>query len=147
MGRRITLTAILLLASALPGLGSKEPAVQELAAKAEAARLEDRPRLYLDIAQRQLLSANESYRAGRSEEGRAAVDDVVLYTGKARDAAIQSGRKLKDTEIIVRKMADKLRDLKRTLNFDDQAPVQNAADQLETMRTELLSHMFGKGKS
>jgi hypothetical protein len=93
-----------------------------------------------------MVSANESYKAGRSEQGQSAVEDVVRCAGKARDAAIQSGKRLKDTEIIVRKMAEKLRDIKRTLNFEDQAPVQNAVDQLETIRTELLSHMFGKGK-
>ena len=119
--------------------------MQELEAKAEAARLEDRPRLYLEIAQHQLISANESYKAGRDDDGQAAVADVVRDAGKARDAAIQSGKRLKDTEIIVRKMSEKLRDMKRTLNFDDQAPVQNAVDQLENMRTDLLSHMFGKG--
>ncbi len=146
MRRRITLTAVVLVALALPGLAGKESSLQELETRAEAARLEDRPRLYLDIAQRQLNSAGESYKAGRDEEGRAAVEDVARYAGKARDAAIQSGKRLKDTEIIVRKMAEKLRDIKRTLNFDDQAPVQNAVDQLETMRTDLLSHMFGKGK-
>jgi hypothetical protein len=43
-------------------------------------------------------------------------------------------------------MAAKLRDIKRSLNFDDQAPVQAAADRLENLRTDLLSHMFGKGK-
>jgi hypothetical protein len=145
MRHQTTLTAIFVLAFALSGPASKEPSVQELEAKAEAARLEDRPRLYLDIAEHQLISAKESYKGGRGEEGQAAVVNVVRDAGKARDAAIQSGKRLKDTEIIVRKMAEKLRDMKRILNFDDQAPVQNAVDQLETMRTDLLSHMFGKG--
>jgi hypothetical protein len=71
---------------------------------------------------------------------------VATYSEKAHDAAIQSGKKLKNTEIDFRKMSAKLRDIKRTLNFDDQAPVQAAADRLESLRTDLLSHMFGKGK-
>ena len=41
-------------------------------------------------------------------------------------------------------MAEKLRDLKRGLAYEDQAPVQAAADKLEQMRTELLGRMFGK---
>jgi hypothetical protein len=102
--------------------------------------------LYVEIAQAQLTAAVEGYKAGKTEQARAAVDDVVLYAGKARDASIQSGKRLKNTEIGVRKMAEKLRDLRRTLNFDDQAPVQKAADQLESMRSELLSRMFSKGK-
>lgn len=108
--------------------------------------MEDRPPLYVEIAERQLGVASESYKAGDTEKARAAVNDVVLYSSKARDASIQSGKKLKNTEISVRKMALKLRDLRRTLSFDEQAPVQAAADQLESMRGELLSHMFSKGK-
>ena len=41
-------------------------------------------------------------------------------------------------------MAAKFRDVKHTAAFDDQAPVQEAMDKLEKMRTELLSAMFGK---
>jgi hypothetical protein len=42
-------------------------------------------------------------------------------------------------------MAAKLRDIKRTVNFDDQEPLQAAADRMESLRTDLLTHMF-KGK-
>jgi len=51
---------------------------------------------------------------------------------------------LKDTEIALRKMSQRLRDLKRGLPYEDQGPVQGAADRLEQMRTELLGRMFGK---
>jgi hypothetical protein len=68
----------------------------------------------------------------------------VNYSDKARDAAIRSGKKVKDTEIAVRKMAEKLRNIKRTLAFEDQAPVQSAIDRLEQMRTDLFERMFGK---
>jgi len=102
--------------------------------------------LYVEIAERELKSANELYTAGRVDEARTAVQDVVTYSEKAHDAAIQSGKRVKNTEIEFRKMAAKLRDIKRSLNFEDQAPVQAAAERLETLRTDLLSHMFGKGK-
>ncbi len=45
---------------------------------------------------------------------------------------------------MLRKMAAKLRDIKRTLVFEDQAPVQATVDHLEQVRTELLARMFGK---
>jgi hypothetical protein len=115
-------------------------------ARADSARVEDRPALCVEIAERQLKSADELYTAGKVEDAQAALKDVVTYSEKAHDAAIQSGKKLKNTEIDFRKMAAKLRDIKRSLNFDDQAPVQAAADRLENLRTDLLSHMFGKGK-
>jgi uncharacterized tellurite resistance protein B-like protein len=138
--------AAVLLANTFLLFANKTETLQELIVREEAARVEDRPALCTEIAERQLKSADESYTAGRIEEAQAALKDVVSYSEKAHDAAIQSGKKLKNTEIDFRKMAAKLRDIKRSLNFDDQAPVQTAADRLESLRTDLLSHMFGKGK-
>jgi hypothetical protein len=145
MRPQITIAAVLLATSFL-ALAYRQETLQELIARADSARVEDQPALYVDIAERQLKSADDLYTAGKVEEARAAVQDVVTYSEKAHDAAIQSGKKLKNTEIAFRKMAAKLRDIKRSLNFDDQPPVEAAADRLENLRTELLSHMFGKGK-
>ena len=46
----------------------------------------------------------------------------------------------------VRKMSHRLNDVKRTLNFEDQAPVGEAADQLQKLADDLLTYMFGQGK-
>jgi polyhydroxyalkanoate synthesis regulator phasin len=145
MRAQVTILAILFTTSLLAS-GNKTETLQELIARAESARVEDRPALYVEIAERELKSANELYTAGKVDEARTAVQDVVTYSEKAHDAAIQSGKRVKNTEIEFRKMAAKLRDIKRSLNFEDQAPVQAAAERLETLRTDLLSHMFGKGK-
>jgi len=142
---RIPITAALLAASFL-AFGDKQEPLQEMIARADAARLEDRPALYVEISERQLKSAAALYTAGKVEDAQAALKDVVAYSEKAHDTAIESGKRLKNTEIDFRKMAARLRDIKRNLNFDDQAPVQAAADRLENLRTDLLSHMFGKGK-
>ena len=99
----------------------KTETLQELMARAESARVEDRPALCLEIAERQLKSADELYTAGKVDDAQAALKDVVTYSEKAHDAAIQSGKKVKNAEIAFRKMAAKLRDIKRSLNFDDQA--------------------------
>jgi hypothetical protein len=137
--------AVVVLATVLSCFAAKET-VQQLAARADAARPEDRPGLYIEIAERQLKAADELFGAGKDDEALAAVKDVVTYSEKANDAAIASHSKLKNTEIALRKMAAKLRDIKHALTFEDQAPVQAAADRLETLRTDLLSRMFGKGK-
>jgi len=139
-------TIAVLLAASLAAFASKEVTVQELAARAEAASPGDRPPLYIEIAERQLKSADDLYTAGKVDEARAAVQDVVGYSSKAHDAAIQSNKKLKNTELAVRRMSRRLRDLKHTLNYEDQAPVQTAVDRLQTLADDLLSHMFGKGK-
>jgi polyhydroxyalkanoate synthesis regulator phasin len=136
-----------LILGAAPGFSATgEQSLQELIARANSAPVKDRPALYIDIAERQLKSADELYSQGKIDEARAAVADVVTYSEKAHDAAVQSGKRQKPTEMASRKMSRKLRDLKRTLNFEDQAPVQAAADRLESLAQDLLAHMFGKGK-
>jgi hypothetical protein len=137
---------LVLLAAPVACFSATEPSVQELAARADAASPGDRPPLYIEIAQRQLKSADDLYNEGKVEEAQAEVQDVVTYSSKARDAAVESNKKVKNTELAVRHMARRLRDLKHTLNFDDQPPVQAAADRLQTLADDLLHHMFGKGK-
>jgi|HubBroStandDraft_6_1064221.scaffolds.fasta_scaffold00126_32 hypothetical protein len=144
MSRSLTI-GVMVLATVLDCAAAKET-VQQLEARAEAARPEDRPGLYIEIAEHQLKAVAELFGAGKDEDAVAAVKDVVTYSERAHDAAITSRNRLKGTEIALRKMAAKLRDLKHTLSFDDQAPVQAATDRLEALRTDLLSKMFAKGK-
>ncbi|PYX37124.1 MAG: hypothetical protein DMG73_01210 [Acidobacteria bacterium] len=129
--------------SAAIGSAGTEQTVAELKARVESAREEDRPGICVGIAARQLDAAAKLYTAGNPQEARNAIEDVATFSEKARDAASKSGKKLKPTEIAVRKMAHKLRDMKRTLSFEDQAPVQDAIDRLEHVRTDLLTKMFG----
>jgi hypothetical protein len=127
-------------------LASKEPSLDELIARANSAPPKEQAGLYIEIAERQLKSADELYIAGKVEEARKSVANVVTYSEKAHDAAMQSGKKVKSVEMAVRKMSHKLTDVKRTLNFEDQQPVADAAEQLELLADDLLSYMFGKTK-
>ena len=108
---------------------------------------EDRAEIGIRIAQIQVRNADHFYTEGHVEEARAAVEDAASYSEKARDAAIQSKKHEKTIEIDVRKMADRLRDIKRTLAFEDQAAVDKAIRRLEDVRTTLLNEMFSKKKS
>ncbi|MBS1850486.1 MAG: hypothetical protein JST79_06210 [Acidobacteria bacterium] len=142
---RIWGTILVALLISLPA-GARELPLQELLAQAENAPLNKQPDLYRELAERQLKTAKAAYDAGRSDEGRTALQEVVAYARKAEDTAVRSGKKLKDTEIALRKMTDKLRDLKRSSNFDDHPPIQAATDELENLRTALLDRMFEKKK-
>jgi hypothetical protein len=143
--RRLALT-MLLLALASVYAAARDETVDGLKSRVEGARPEDRAELCIRVAQHQLTNADKLYGEGKVEEARAAVDDIVAYSEKARDAATQSQKHLKNVEIDVRKMADKLRDVKRTLAFEDQPPVDEAIRRLEEVRTTLLREMFAKDK-
>ena len=141
--RRLAFFVILLVLACSYG-AAKDETVDELKARFESARPEDRADLAIRIAQYQLRIADKLYSDGRVDQARAAVEDIVTYSERARDTVTQTRKRLKDVEINVRKMADKLRDIKRTLAFEDQPPVQQAIDRLEDIRTTLLKEMFAK---
>lgn len=143
--RRLALY-LLLLALASSYCGAADETIVELKAHADSARPEDRADLCVRVAQHQLRNADKLYNDGHVDEARAAIDDVVTYSEKARDAAIQSNKHLKNVEIDARKMAERLRDLKRTLAVEDQPPVEQAIRRLEDVRTALLNEMFSKKK-
>jgi len=143
--RRLTLYVLLLALASAYGV-AKEETVDELKSRFESARPEDRPELGIQIARHQLRNADKLYTEGKVDQARAAVDDIVTYSEKARDAALQTKKHLKNVEIEARKMAEKLRDIKRTLAFEDQPPVERAIRRLEDIRTALLNEMFSKDK-
>ena len=136
----------LIVIASIAAFARKEDSIDQLKARIDTASPEQRVGLCLEIAERQLSAADKLYNDGNIDQARAAVGDVVAYSEKARDTATQTGKKLKNAEISVRKMATKLRDMKRTLNFEDQPPVQEAIDHLERVRSDLLARMFSGGK-
>lgn len=139
--------AILLLVFAFVAFAiAKDEGIDELKARLASARPEDQPGLCLRIAHEQLHQADKFYTEGNVAQARAAVGDIVTYSEKARDAAVGSHKHLKNVEIEVRKISEKLNDIKRTLAFEDQPPVADAVRRLEDIRTSLLDAMFKKGK-
>jgi HAMP domain-containing protein len=143
--RRLALYLLLLALGSAYG-AAKDATVAELKARLERARAEDRPDLCMQIARRELRNADTLYKDGNVGQAAAAVDDIVTYAEKARDAATQTRKHLKNIEIDVRKIAERLRDIKRTLAFEDQLPVERAVRRLEDIRTALLQEMFAKDK-
>jgi hypothetical protein len=137
--------AMLLAVFSATSLGfRKELTLEELKARAETAKPDERANLCVQIAERQVETADKLYADGNIDGAQAAIRDVVAYSRKAVEAASQTGRRLKNTEIVLRRMSHRLNDIKRALAFENQATVQDAADTLEKLRTEVLNRMFGK---
>jgi hypothetical protein len=139
----LCLVTLSVWASAIP---AKEFSVEELKVRLATASVGDRPRLCVEIAERQLTSADKFYAEGDAEKGQAALADVALFSETARDNSIQSGKRLKQTEISVRQLARKLNDLKHQVTHDEQTAVQGTIDRLQKVRDDLLAAMFHKGK-
>ena len=143
---RRTFLSLFLLALACANGAAFDETVDTLKSRLQSASPEERPQLCVRIAQLRLRDADKLYDDGHVNEARAAVDDIVTYSEKARDAAIQSKKHLKNVEIAARKMSEKLGDIKRTLAFEDQPPLEQAIRRLEEIRTDLLNAMFSDKK-
>jgi hypothetical protein len=137
---------MLLLAIVTSPVAARDESVDELKARTQNALPQDRPGLCVQVAELQLRNADKFYKNGDVELGRAAVGDIVAYSEQARDSATATKRHIKNVEIAVRKMAQRLRDVKRTLAYEDQAGVEQAIQRLEEIRTTLLKQMFSKEK-
>ncbi|HEY7354677.1 MAG TPA: hypothetical protein VH596_18060 [Terriglobales bacterium] len=145
MKRRIVGIAVLSMATCLLSIARQEP-IEELMAKAEAATGADKADLCMKVADRELKLTLTAYKANKPNEGNTALDQVVKYSDMAHTAAIESGKKLKGTEIKIRKIAEHLHDLKFNADAYDQPVIQTAIDKLQEFRTELLKTMFGSKK-
>lgn len=143
MKSRVGGILIFVLAAGLVCLGRDDESIEQLIARAEAAPTRQQPDLYMQAAEREMKLTSASYKAGKVEEARASLQEIVKYADKAHAAAIHSGKRLKHTEIKLRQVSEHLRDLKYNVDADDQPLVQKAVDKLEDFRTELLKDMFG----
>lgn len=142
MRKMVGAILILVVVAAMPSVGAEET-TEELIARANAARADQQPDLYMEVARRELRAATDAHKADKDTEFLAAVEQIVKYSDSAHAASIHTGKHLKNTEIKIREIVIRLRDLKLNVDMDQQPPVQAAIDRLEGFRTELLNGMFG----
>jgi uncharacterized coiled-coil DUF342 family protein len=140
---RTSASVALILATAIVCSARQDESLTELMAKADRASGGQQANLCLEVSGRALKLTIDSYKQEKVEDAHASLDEVVTYADKAHAAAIHSGKKIKHTEINIREMVARLRDLKAEVNAEDQPGVQAAIDKLEAFRTELLKSMFG----
>jgi hypothetical protein len=135
---------VIVLAVVTAAAFPNQVSVDDLKARLQRAKPDDRANICLEIAEQQVKTADTFFRDGKVEEAQAAIQDVVSYSKQAGEQARLSGHHLKKMEITMRKMTHRLADIKRTIAYENQAPVQSAIDSLEKIRTDLLDRMFGK---
>ena len=138
---RILVAGIALLSAAAAAL--PEDDIAKLKAKALAATGGKQAELYAKLAEKQAQVVSDHYDAGDPDAAKAAVEELLSYANKARDIARETRKKVKNTEITIRKAARKLEDVKRAVSIDDRPVIEDAIAKLERIRRELLGVMFG----
>ena len=133
---------VVVLLSALAWASGKEESMEALKARADKAQPKEQVELFTVIAERQLDSLDKAYNGGTVKEAQQALADIVGYGVKAEQVSSATGKKMKQTEIAMRKMSGRLEAIRRTLDVDDRPPLADAIQKLETARSELLNRMF-----
>lgn len=141
MAGRIRLAISFLMLGAL--VLSAAEAADNLKARADAAHGGDAVKPCLEYAHAQLEAANKLFNDGDADQGQADIREVVSYARKGADAAASSGKHLKDAEIKLRKLADRMHDIGETLAFEDRQPVRDAVEELQKIRSDLMVRMWG----
>jgi hypothetical protein len=123
-----------------------------LKARADAAHGADQAKLCMEYARLELESSNSLFTDGQVDKAQAEIEEVVEYSRKGADAASSSGKQLKETEIKLRRLAERMHDIAQSLAFEDRPPVRQAIDEIQQIRSDLMVRMWGpqaipKGKS
>lgn len=143
MKNKVVAILILILSAGPFCVARQEETLPQLMAKADAASAGQQADLCMAVAEREAKVAMEAFKGNKIDEGRDSLQQIVKYADKGHSAAMQSGKRLKHTEIKLRQIALRLRDLKSNLEVDDQPLAQATVDKLEDFRTEILKSMFG----
>lgn len=139
--RRLAL--LLLLACAVAAAADKPESLDALKQRVGSAKPgKERIELCLKVARQQMSAADHMFDAGDAAKAQAAVQDVISYGLRAITEARETRKRMKETEISIRKLTEHMNDLERTLAYDDRAPVAAAVKQLDSARSELLAAMF-----
>jgi hypothetical protein len=138
---------LIVLALALLAAG-EEKTLDQLKAEAEHAG-NDQPKLCAQVAERLVPVADKQFTDGESIKGHATVDEILQYATRAHDLAIKTRKRMKETEIHLRRCRYALEGLRRTLAAEDRPAVEAVEKKLEQFGEEVLEAMFappGKDK-
>jgi len=122
---------------------AKNESLEELRTRADNAHGADQAKFSIEYAQAELEHANYLFAKGDVDEAQAAVGSVMDYVRKGAQAATSSGKRLKQTEIELRKLEHRMKDIGASLNIDDRPPVMKDVDEIEQVRSGLLTAMWG----
>lgn len=122
---------------------AKNLTLEELKARADDAQGAEQAKRCMDYAHVELEYANQLFTNGNVEQAQAAISSVMEYARKGASAATSSGKRLKQTEIALRELEKRMKDIGESLQFDDRPPVLESVDEIERLRAALITTMFG----
>ena len=135
------ISIIILLALSLAAC-AEQKTLDQLKTEVEHASPDQQGRLYAEIADKLVPVADQQFTDGESVKGHATVQEILQYATQAHDLAIQTRKKMKETEKSLRECHRRLDNMKRTLAAEDRPKVEAVEKQLEKLTEDVLESMF-----
>jgi hypothetical protein len=142
MRKALAITLLLSLSAATAWTADEEP-IEKLIARADV-HSDDQAAHCADVARREVEIANQYYTSGDVQKAVDAINMAVTYSQKALEAARRTHKKLKETDLTLRKTSRRLSDVGQTLAFEDKPPVKDAIEKIEQTRSQILALMFAQ---
>jgi hypothetical protein len=139
MRKTVSILILLLLALAA---SAEDKTLDQLKAEAERADSGQQAKLCAEVAERLVSVADKQFTDGESIKGHATVQEILQYANRAHDLAIKTRKKMKETEIHLRRCRHALENLRRTLAAEDRPAVEAVEKKLEQLSEEVLEAMF-----
>ena len=140
------LFSIMIILSLAIAARAEQKTVDQLKAEAEHAAPDQQGRLYAEIADMLVAVSDKQFTDGESVKGHATVQEILDYATKSHDLAIQTRKKMKETEKALRHCRRRLENMRRTLAAEDRPSVEEVEKRLEQFTEEILEAMFAPPK-
>ena len=134
--------SIMIILSLAIAAVAEQKTVDQLKAEAEHAEPGQQGRLYAEIADALVPIADKQFTDGESVKGHATVQEILQYATKSHDLAIETRKKMKETEKSLRQCRRRLENMRRTLAAEDRPRVEAVEKQLEKLTEDVLESMF-----
>jgi succinate dehydrogenase/fumarate reductase-like Fe-S protein len=138
--------SIMIVVALALSANAEQKTLDQLKTEAEHASPDQQGRLYAEIADSMVFVADKQFTDGESVKGHATVQEVLQYATKAHDLAIQTRKKMKETEKSLRQCRHRMENMRRTLAAEDRPKVEAVEKQLEKLTEEVLESMFAAPK-
>jgi len=115
--------------------------------KAEAGHADsNQAKASAEVAERLVAVADKEFTDGESVKGHQTVQEILNYATQAHDLAINNRKKMKDTEIHLRRCRHALENVRRTLAAEDRPAAEAVEKKLEQFGQDILEAMFAPPK-
>jgi hypothetical protein len=125
-------------------LDDNPTALAALQAKADQAQPKDRCFLYAELVNQMTDLAGHQFNSGDSRQASETLKLVQRYAEKIHVSVADDSKKLKDTELLMRRTSFRLKDILSEASYEDWQALEATLKLLNQVQVQLMTQVFKK---